>query len=203
MPVVNIPEPFSLVGVRAPDGHKLTDEEYWDFCMANQDLHIERTAKGEIVIAPPAGGELDYRNAYVITELMIWARQDGRGKAFGPTVQYFLSDGSGFSPDASWVSNENLAALTKAERKKFLRLTPEFVIEVLSPTDRLKTLKAKLETYIANGVALGWLIDGDAETVHIHEVGKPVKTRRHPKELRGSGPVDGFVLDLVPIWRGL
>lgn len=192
-----------MVGVRAPDGHKLTDEEYWDFCAANQDLHIERTAEGEIVIAPPAGGESDFRNLEVAGELRAWAKRDGRGKAFGPSVQYFLPDGSGFSPDASWVSNENLSRLSEEDKKKFLRLTPEFVIEVLSPTDRLKKLQAKMETYIANGVALGWLIDGDAETVYVYQPGKPMETVQGASEIRGSGPVEGFVLDLGPIWEGL
>ena len=48
----------------------LTDEEYFDFCAANSDLKVERTAKGEIVIVPPAGMESDHRNLEVAGELM-------------------------------------------------------------------------------------------------------------------------------------
>ena len=60
-----------------------------------------------------------------------------------------------------------------------------------------------MEQWIANGVALGWLIDGDAETVSIYRPGHPPKTRRHLRELAGDGPVAGFVLNLAPIWEGL
>jgi Uma2 family endonuclease len=201
--VLTFPEPVSSIAVRHHGREKFSDEDYWAFCMANRDLHIERTAEGEIVVAPPAGGESDYRNTKVVSQLDVWAEADGSGTAFGPSVQYFLPDGSGLSPDASWVSNQSLSRLTKQQRKKFLRLTPEFVVEVLSPTDGLKQTKVKMELWLANGVELAWLIDGDAETVYVYRQGRPAKTRRHIQELAGEGPVAGFVLNLVPIWRGL
>jgi Uma2 family endonuclease len=201
--VLTFPEPISTLAVRRPGRERFSDEEYWAFCMANRDLHIERTAEGEIVVAPPAGGESDYRNTKVVVQLGVWAEADGSGIAFGPTVQYFLPDGSGLSPDASWVSNETLTRLTKQQRKKFLRLTPEFVVEVLSPSDDLRQAKKKMELWIANGVELAWLIDGDAETVYVYRQGRPAKSRRHIQELAGEGPVAGFVLKLASIWRGL
>jgi len=201
--VLTFPEPISSLAVRPQGREKFSDEDYWAFCMANPDLHIERTAEGEIVVAPPAGGESDYRNIKVASQLDRWAEADGTGTAFGSSVQYFLPDGSGLSPDASWVSNETLSRLTKQQRKKFLRLTPEFVVEVLSPSDNLKQAKAKMEVWVANGVDLAWLIDGDAETVYVYRKGRPTKARRHIQELAGEGPVAGFVLKLAAIWRGL
>jgi len=155
------------------------------------------------VIAPPEGGESAYRNTETSVGLGIWESNDERGRAFGPTVQFFLPDGSCLSPDAAWVSNEAIAGLTKAQRKKYLPLTPEFVIEVLSLSENLKNAKAKMEVWIKNGVQLAWLIDGDAETVYIYRKGHPMKTRRHLKELAGEGPVEGFVLNLTQIWQGL
>src|SRR5689334_18608046 len=100
---------------------------------------------------PPAGGQRDHRNTKVISQMHRWTEQDGAGQAFGSSVEFFLPDGSALSPDAAWVSNESLSRLTKEERKKFLRLSPEFVVEVLSPTDILKEAKAKMELWIANG----------------------------------------------------
>ncbi len=200
--VLTFPEPITGLAVRRVR-EKWSDEDYWAFCEANRDLRIERTAEGEIVIMPPTGGESGFRNGEVITELKIWARKDGRGQSVDSSVQFFLPDGSALSPDAAWVSNESLSRLTKQQRKKFLRLSPEFIVEVLSPTDNLKEAKAKMELWIANGVQLAWLIDGDAETVYIYRKGQPMRTRRHIRELAGDGPVAGFVLNLVPVWEGL
>jgi Uma2 family endonuclease len=183
--------------------HQSSDESYFAFCETNPDLRVERTAEGEIVIVPPAGFESDDRNAEVVAQLRSWAKHDGRGRASGPTAQFFLPDGSALSPDAAWVSNESRKRISERERKGFPYLCPEFVIEILSPSDRLNSAKAKMERWIANGAQLAWLIDGDAETVHIYQKDKPVETRRGILKLTGKGPVKGFTLQLRTIWDGL
>lgn len=33
---------------------QMTNEQFYEFCQANRDLRIERTASGEVVIMPPA-----------------------------------------------------------------------------------------------------------------------------------------------------
>jgi Uma2 family endonuclease len=136
-------------------------------------------------------------------QLLNWADEDGRGQTFDSSAQFLLPDGSALSPDAAWVSNRSLRGLTREERQKFLRLTPEFVLEVRSPSDRLAPAKAKMERWIANGAQLAWLIDGDAETVYIYRPNQPVETRRGIRQLAGEGPVRGFVLKLASIWTGL
>jgi Uma2 family endonuclease len=183
--------------------NKLTLQDYLAFCRANPDLRCERTAEGEIVIVPPAGGESSHRNNKVSTQLDRWAEQDGRGQAFDSSVEFLLPDGSALSPDASWVSNEALARLSRQERREFLRLSPEFVVEVMSPSDRLKRAKAKMENWMKNGVQLGWLIDADNQTVYIYRKARNPVTRRNMLELAADGPIDGFVLKLGVIWRGL
>ena len=117
--------------------HGLTDEAYFAFMKQIPDLNVERTRDGEIVIVPPAGGESDYRTLEAGGILRNWAVKDKRGRPFGATVQFMLPDGSGLSPDAAWVSNERLGVLSKREVRQFPRVVPEFVIEIMSPSDRL------------------------------------------------------------------
>jgi Uma2 family endonuclease len=178
-------------------------EAYLAFCRANPDLRVERTAEGEIVLMAPAGAESSYRSLDVASQLAAWARSDGTGRAFDSSIEFILPDGSALCPDAAWVSNEALGRLTPKQRKEFPRLAPEFVVEVLSPSDRLKSAKAKMEQWIANGVRLAWLIDGDAKSVHIYREGRAPKTRKGILQLAGEGPMDGFVLNLKAIWKGL
>lgn len=183
--------------------YKLSEEDYLKFCRANPSLRCERTAEGEIVIVPPVGGEGAYRSGKAFGQLDRWAEQDGRGRAFDSSVEFLLPDGSALSPDASWVSNESLARLTREQRREFLRLSPEFLIEVMSPSDRLKAAKAKMERWIRNGVELGWLIDADHETVYVYRTGRNPLTRRGLTEIAANSPVKAFVLRLDAIWRGL
>lgn len=197
---IEVREPVRILPDSKP---RFSDREYLAFCRANPALNVERTAEGEIVIVAPASAESGYWEADVTGQLANWAGGDGRGKAFSPSTQFFLPDGSARSPDAAWVSNASLAKLSRAEKRSFPRLVPEFIIEVRSPSDRLKKAQAKMEQWIANRVKLGWLIDGDHETVYIYRRGEPVEERRGIQKLAGEGPVKGFVLNLRPIWQGL
>jgi len=183
------------------DGRSL--ENYLAFCRANPDVRCERTAEGEIVIVPPVGGEGAYRSGKAFAQLEQWSERSGLGKAFDSSVEFLLPDGSALSPDASWVSNESLARLTPAERREFLRLSPEFVIEVMSPSDRLKAAREKMEAWISNGVQLAWLIDGDHRTIYVYRRSRNPVTRKGLNEIAGEGPVKGFLLKLTAIWRGL
>ena len=174
---------------------RMTDDEYYNFCMANGNVRFERTAQGEIIIVPPAGGESDFQSVEVIWQLRDWAKRDGRGRTFGSSVEFILPSGAAYSPDAAWVSKERLAQLTKEQKRKFPRLCPEFVVEVMSPSDRLKTAQAKMDDWMSNGVQLSWLIDGDNETVYIYRSGESaVETRVGISRLAGEGPVEGFEL---------
>ena len=192
----------SLKLVLDPD-HMFDDTAYFAFCRANPDLRVERNAKGEILIVPPAGYESSFRNAAVTAQLSAWSRTDGRGVATDSSAQFMLPDGSALSPDAAWVSNESLRRFSKQERRGFLHLCPEFVIEVMSPSDRIKDARAKMAGWITNGAQLAWLIDGDAETVYVYRKNHAMKLHRGIAELAGHGPVEGFVLKLGAIWKGL
>ena len=181
----------------------MTEESYFEFCQANPNLKIERTAKGEIVIAPPAGGESDYRSVDFTARLWYWARKDGRGKVFGSSVEFLLPDGSALSPDAAWASNVRLGVLSKNQRRKFLKLVPEFVAEVMSPSDRLPVAKAKMQDWMKNGVSLGWLIDGDAQTIYIYRSGQTPEICQNITTITADGPLEGFTLELADLWAGL
>jgi Uma2 family endonuclease len=182
---------------------RMTDDEYFQFCADNPDLRIERSAGGDIVIAPSVGCESSFRNSELSAELGIWARKDGRGRAFDSSVEYFLPSGAAYSPDASWVLRSRLDKLTRDEKRKFPRLCPDFVVELMSPSDRLPKLKAKMREWMENGAQLGWLLDPDRRTAYIYRPGREPERLLNPERLAGAGPVTGFVLDLPEIWAGL
>jgi Uma2 family endonuclease len=199
LPDINAPARFIL-----DPSESLSDDDYFRLCAANRDLRIERNAKGDIILVPPAGDESDYRNMEVSTQLHQWAKLDGRGKVFGPSAEFILPNGAGYSPDACWVSNESLAKFSKEQRRKFLPLVPEFVIEVLSPSDRLNAVKEKMKEWIANGSQLGWLIDADNQTTYVFKPNQAApETFVGVSKLAGEGPIEGFTIELDDVWAGL
>lgn len=179
----------------------LTREQYRAFCRANPDLRIERLASGEVVIMPPAHSRSGAENAELLFQLKRRAAVDGQGVAFDSSAGFDLPDGSNRSPDVAWVLKSRIEALSQEEREEYLPLSPDFVIELRSRSDRLSDLKNKMQEYIDNGTKLGWLIDPSVRQVHIFRPGSAVETLANPGTLSGDPELPGFQLDLTPVWN--
>jgi len=182
---------------------RMNDDEFYAFCQRYPNFRIERTAKGEVIIMPPTGGETSYRNSDLNYQLARWTKRDKRGIAFESNVEFILPSGAARSPDASWVLRSRLDKLTKSQKRKFLPLCPDFVVELTSPTDRLKQVKTKMREWMENGVQLAWLLDPDRTTAYIYRPGHEPEELVNPPKLAGESPVKGFTLNLTDIWAGL
>jgi len=99
------------------------------------------------------------------------------------------------------VRKSSLAALTHDQKLKFLPLCPDFVIELLSPTDTLATTQAKMREYIENGAQLGWLIDPEPRQIHVYRPRQTVTILDNVTEIAADPELPGFVLDLRDIWE--
>ncbi|BBC26142.1 Uma2 family endonuclease [Pseudanabaena sp. ABRG5-3] len=179
---------------------KLTREQFYELCAANPELKLERNANGELVIMSPTGGETGAWNSDITIDLGIWNRQTATGKTFDSSTGFSLPRGSDRSPDAAWIPIEKWNALSPEQRKKFLPLCPDFVIELLSPTDSWIKGLAKMQEYQDNGCRLGWLIDPESKRVAIYRLGQPVEVLEAPVSLSGEDVLLGFVLNLENIW---
>jgi Uma2 family endonuclease len=178
----------------------LNDEEFEELCARSESAFLERTKEGTIVVNAPAGSSTSDGNREITTQLSNWWKKHRRGRAWESSAGFFLSDGSVLNPDASYATAEQVRGLTRDDHAHFLHLAPAFVIELRSQSDRLATLTAKMESWVANGVQLGWLVDPYAKQVHIHTSGEPPLVEAG-NNVAGSGPVEGFVLDLEEVWR--
>lgn len=178
----------------------LTTEQFWQLCQDNQDLQFERTATGELIIMPPTGGNTGKRNVKLITQLDLWNSQTGLGEVFDSNTGFTLPNGADRSPDASWVSRERWEALTPEQQDKFIPLCPDFVVELMSPSDRLEKTRQKMQEYQENGARLGWLINRKQQQIEIYRLNQGVEILEHPNEISGEDVLPGFVLDLTTIW---
>src|ERR671932_2756854 len=150
---------------------------------------------------PPTVGETGNRNAILTTFLTTWALRDGTGAAFDSSTGFNLPNGATRAPDAAWVRRERLAALTAEQKKRFLPLCPDFVVELRSPSDRLAVIQDKMKEYMDNGARLGWLIDVPNREVYVYRPGTEAERVDEASELSGEPELPGFVLDLRAIWE--
>ncbi len=174
----------------------LTDEQFYQLCMTNRDLKLERSVRGELIIVSPVGGESGTQEADLITDLNIWNRKTKLGKVFSSSTIFRLPNGAARSPDVAWVRLERWEVLTPEQRKQFPPLMPDFVIELRSETDRLKPLQDKMQEYLENGLCLGWLINPQEQQVEIYRPDMPVEVVQIPTLLSGEEVLPGFELQI-------
>ena len=178
----------------------LTDDEFYEFCQTNRDIRVERNAQGELILMPPTGGETSEQNAEITMQLRLWAKHDATGVSFDSSGGLLLPNGAVRSPDAAWVENPRLARLFPEERKKFVPLCPDFVLELRSPTDSLSLLQDKMQEYIDSGAQLGFLIDPTYKRVYVYRPQGTVEELEEPDTVSGDPILPGFILDLKEVW---
>jgi Uma2 family endonuclease len=180
---------------------QLTDNQFYQLCRENPEIKFERNARGELLIMPPTGGETGNRNFEISVEFGIWNRQTQLGICFDSSTCFKLPNGANRSPDVAWIRKERWDTLTPEDQEKFPPIAPDFVLELMSPSDSLKETQEKMQEYIDNGVKLGWLINSKLRQVEIYRLGQPVEILEHPKELLGEDILPRFTLNLAIIWR--
>jgi Uma2 family endonuclease len=107
----------------------LTDEEFEELSAANELIKLERDKEGKIIVNPPAGADSGDANSEIIYQLRACWKKHKQGRVYDSNTGFFLPDGSSLSPDAAYVTAEQMRGVTKEDRKHFLRFTPAFVIE--------------------------------------------------------------------------
>lgn len=189
--------------LNVPPAVGLTDEQFYQLCIANEPWQLELTQAGELVIMPPTGGESGIRNSDLTTDLNLWNRQAKLGKVFDSSTEFKLPSGAYRCPDVAWVKLERWQALTKEEQKRFPPICPDFVIELRSESDVLEKLRLKMREYRDNGARLGWLIDPQTPLVEIYRPQQDIEVLNFsvdsPPQLFGEEVLPGFILDLTII----
>ena len=195
---------MTMEAISVPKGFKVTPEQFEQLAYAEQTTRMELTQDGELIVMSPTGGEAGEKNFNLYIDLGIWNRQTRLGKAFDSSTIFILPNGSRKSPDVSWIELSRWSNLTLKEKQGFPPLAPDFVIELVSPSDiknqRYEDLQAKMQEYLDNGVQLGWLIEPSAKIVEIYRPNQQVEVLKNPQTLSGENVLPGFVLDLSEIF---
>ncbi len=194
-----------MEAIAIPKGFRVTPEQFEQLAYAEQLARMELTKDGELIVMSPTGGTAGRKNSRLTQQLRNWADSNGQGEVFDSSTVFVLPNGARRSPDVSWIEQERWNQLTGAQQDGFPPIAPDFVIELVSPSDiknqRYEDLQLKMQEYLDNGVKLGWLIEPEAKTVEIYKVGQQVKILNNPQNLSGEDVLPGFILDLSEIFE--
>ena len=191
---------METIAINLPRNLKLNDDQFEELISANRDSKFELTSTGELLIMSPTGGETGNRNFELGGQFWLWNQKKGLGKAFDSSTGFQLPNGAKRSPDLSWITLEKWNALTSDQRRKFLPICPDFVVELVSESDDRKEVEGKMQEYLDNGLHLGWLIIPKIRQVQIYRPQQAIEILESPMSLSGESILVDFVLDLTPIW---
>ena len=187
--VMMIADTYLPMSITVPE---LTDSQFQEFCEQYADYRLEYTAEGELLIMPPTDEETGFRNSLIGYQLTKWMLETGNGHVADSSTGFKLPNRARRSPDAAWISRDRF--------RKAPPRCPEFVIELVSLSDRLPKVREKMREWIDNGAELAWMIDPRSRTVTIYRPGQDPEERTALDSLAGEGPVAGFTLHLQPIF---
>ena len=180
---------------------KISERDLEILSRDNPDARLETNSQGQLIFMSPTGGETGNRNLKIAFQIELWNSKNKSGKVFDSSTGFRLSNDAVRSPDVSWIPDFKWNTLSVEQRRKFLPIDPDFVIELMSPTDELKEVQNKMEEYIDCGVRLGWLINPDDRQVEIYRQNEEKEVLDNPQTLSGENMMPGLIVDLSEIFN--
>ena len=167
-----------------------------------EDLWFEAGDEREIIITGLAGGTARWIGALIATQIQLWVQAGGGGAAADAQGGYHPPKGRPRGPDISWLSDATLSLLTESQmRRRFWPVAPDFVVEIVSPSQKLADQQQKMREWIAAEVQLGMLISPDDELVELYWADGRVEAFDRPDAVSCDPVMPGFTLRFDRIWR--
>ncbi len=184
--------------IKLPKGLRFTNDEFFEFCQENRDLRFEKNAHGEIIIMSPTGGLTGKKNGKLTAKLDHWNEEHEPGEVFNSSTGFILPNGAMRSPDVAWVEKSRWEALSYEQQEKFPPLCPDFVVELISPSDTLKATQEKMSEWMDNGCRLGWLFHPKEAKAFIYRAGQaePEVLMGYDRSLSGEDVLPSFQFEL-------
>ena len=180
--------------------NKISDAEFEKLCADNPEIKLETTPTGMLIVMSPTGSESGKRNGDLFFQVELWNRQSNKlGITFDSSTGFKFSNGSTRSPDVSWIEKGRWESISKKQQKKFAPIDPDFVIELMSPTDDLSQLQQKMVEYMNCGVKLGWLINPEDKQVEIYRNRENKEVLDNPQSLSGEEILPNLTVNLTEI----
>lgn len=145
------------------DLHRVKLPEWWEL------------VDGEVVALSPSGNRASRIGGRVYGKLLVDGEHAGHGIAYPADAGFVLFPDRRTvrGPDAAFIVKERAIALADPA---FVPFAPDFVVEVLSPSDRIGEAVAKMGMYLEAGVRLGWLVHPERQTVTVFTADAPPVT---------------------------
>lgn len=165
--------------------------------------------EGEIIPMSPSVSGPSYLANKLAQFINFYAIPKGLGEAVVEMV-FVLGDDPQWVkgsrvPDVMYLQTARFAAYKQANpnwQAEPLRLIPDLVVEVMSPTDRFVTIHEKVQLYLKDGVKMVWVIEPERRTVSIPVPDSKLYTvLTEADKLSGGEVIPGFEIEIAALFE--
>jgi Uma2 family endonuclease len=103
------------------------------------------------------------------------------------------------APDVAFVANERLRQVD-FDRHKYFPGAPDFLVEILSPSDSYSDVEKKVAQWLAAGARLVVLADPVKQLLFAHRPGKPAQILSQEDTLDASDVVAGWSVPVADVF---
>lgn len=155
---------------------------------------------GVLIRMSPAGAEHgEIGNAFG-RHLGNFVAEHDLGKVYAAETGFLLAKNPDvvLAPDAAFVRGDRLPP--REERRSFLSLAPDLVVEIVSPSDRWQAVMEKVARYLRAGTRLVWVVNPRDQTLLVFRAEGSSKTLHLGDEIDGEDVLPGFRLPLRTVF---
>lgn len=174
-----------------------TDEE---FMALPRDGHRYELVNQELIDMGNSGMEHGWIGSFLGGLLAIYVRQHRLGTVCDSSPAFTLKNGNRRSPDVSFVAKERLQGLKRPPRG-FLPGSPDLAVEILSPSNTVEEIHAKIVEYFENDTRLVWVIHPDEKYVLVYHAPEPDRFLRLQDLLEGEAIIPGFSVAVAELFE--
>lgn len=188
-----------------PDAGPMTVDE---LLKLPDDGWMYELVEGRLVRMPGSGFEASVVSARLLARIQIYVEDRDLGRVTGADGTYDLTrpgdaGATALVPDIAFVASGRLPSPGSPEYSKALRLAPDLVVEVVSPSQYRPEMAAKARRYLAAGVRLVWIIWPATQQVDVWRPGaaQPTATLSSGDTLDGLDALAGFTYPVASLFK--
>lgn len=147
---------------------------------------------GKLYEMPPAGARHGDIAMEIGALLRAHVRANRLGRVFAAETGFVLRHDPDTvrTPDAAFVAEERIPA--EGPPDSYFDLAPDLAVEVVSPGDRARQIRDKVQDWLRSGTRLVWVIYPSRRTVIVHRARQEQVTLSEGDTLDGGEVVPGF-----------
>ena len=164
-------------------------------CLPTPGRRLE-LVKGKVYEMAPAGGRHGGGAMNMGTFLNVHVRSNGLGRVFAAETGFILrrNPDTVRAPDAAFVSTNRLPAGEIPDG--YIDLAPDLVVEVVSPSDRRREVREKVEEWLRAGVRLVWVLNPVTRSASAYRSLDDIRHLTEDDILDGEDVAPGFACRL-------